>query len=592
MLQKRLIILIISLFLLPIKAYSEEVFNKPTWKALLHFKENEFFINGPKFLFSYPNQSLEKELKLSLIAFKNTDVMDDSHAICQFPARFNWLSEQLNLPKADFPKPTCNEYNEFLEKAPADNIELVFASENVSSPSSMMGHSFLKISGKNAQNNDTSHAISYFTVLDSFNPANLIFRSLVTGMDGIFALLPYKKHIEHYQTVENRNIWEYQIKLTHREKKLIHQHIWELKDKPSSYYFTKYNCATLTHFLLAIAEPRLLQQNHNWVTPQDVIKDAFQFNLIKSANLKPSLSWQIKMLVDNVSTEDQLAIKNNIRDISKVNTNSSSSFKTELMVNYNQYAFTENIITTDQYKDNTRWLNSNFNNDFKIDVSRYKAPQKTPNDSQFSIGLIRKDNVDLLSFQIMPAAHRLQDDNRQYFSENALELADLQLNIDVENQNIELDHFTLYGVKSLIPIDRFTYGLSGQWKVGIDQQVFDHLNFQRMAFLEGGLGYTLPVKKDIEIYTLLNLGGAVSTSLKHAYLVPEIGFIINEVWDMKSNLNFQAVYSTHNKNPILKTTFTQSLYLNQDRALFAEWQNFKQKNMQLNEIKLSFSYFF
>ena len=78
-------------------------------------------------------------------------------------------------------------------------------------------------------------------------------------------------------------------------KSLIHLHIWELKDTKTNYFFVDYNCTTFTHFLLSVGESKLLNHDHLWITPGDVIKDGLNSGLIKNTQLTPSDHWSIKV---------------------------------------------------------------------------------------------------------------------------------------------------------------------------------------------------------------------------------------------------------------------------------------------------------
>ncbi|MDQ7002143.1 MAG: DUF4105 domain-containing protein, partial [Ghiorsea sp.] len=136
------------------------------WHALLHLKNNQFLIKDTHFFLSKGSRDPLKELKATMQAFKSQPAsLADEHPICRFPARFSWLKKQLNFQADAYPKPNCRQYKTFLRKAPVQDISLVFASANVSSPISMMGHSFLKLSGQTSQGRYTEHAVTFYTML-------------------------------------------------------------------------------------------------------------------------------------------------------------------------------------------------------------------------------------------------------------------------------------------------------------------------------------------------------------------------------------------------------------------------------------------
>ncbi len=113
-----------------------------TFKRLLHYEGGTSLVEKGSPFFISPDgyHNPESELAATIQSFYKKDVLDDSHALCRFPARFSYLQKQLNLSVSDLPKPECKQYNEFRQKVRAQSVSLVFAAENNTSPSSMMGH--------------------------------------------------------------------------------------------------------------------------------------------------------------------------------------------------------------------------------------------------------------------------------------------------------------------------------------------------------------------------------------------------------------------------------------------------------------------
>lgn len=569
------------------KALNQKLDQSPTWHALIHYHQNHFFVTDPAFLLSAKKPSAKQELIETLKLFLTGQA--EKNALCRFPARYLWLSNQLQLKKIALQQADCPSYLEYKTLAPSENIELIFASEDLTSPSSMMGHAFLKLSGKNPQGKTVEHAVSYFTVIDPLNPVSLVYKSLFEGMPGKLALLPYRTHIERYQNQENRNIWQYQLNLSSQQKQLIHAHIWELKDKQSLYYFTRYNCATFTHFLLALVEPRILNQPHLWVTPTDVIKDADHYHLIHQSELSPSPKWFIHMLLSELQNPQQVkSIQQSILNGQQPHFAHSKQdlLETKLWQVYNDYAFTNKKIDQPTYQINSKQI-PNPSQISHIDISNYKSPIKTPNDSQLSIGIIDKRATKWLGLRFLPSAHLIYDDNRQYFNENQLTMADTQLNVNLEKNELELDHFTFYGIEILNPWNRLTRGLSGKWKLSIEDQYDNLIKPHKVLNLEGALGLTFRVVKDMDFFTLIGGGLAGNFSQQYGYLYPETGMVIREIWNMKTVLKAQAFYHHLGEKDIqLKTSWHQSLYAHRQFSIqfgVTHYQNMHQSGIQTTE---------
>ena len=143
---------------------SEEFWGQ--WNRLLYFY-NTPLLNDSNFLYSKTNFSPEKELVLTIEAFRN------GSDICKFPARYQFLEKHKLLEKP-FNIDHCVDLLEYLEKVPVDSLHYVFASENLHSVTSMMGHGFLMARGQDKDDIERRHTYSFFADLAGGNPVTLI----------------------------------------------------------------------------------------------------------------------------------------------------------------------------------------------------------------------------------------------------------------------------------------------------------------------------------------------------------------------------------------------------------------------------------
>jgi len=279
---KRGILPLLVFLPLSIFAMDKNLYEDKVWKNLLHLDKNDNpYINTPTFLFSYDNFSSKDELEKTLQAFQK-----DKRYICKFPARYLWLTQN-NATDIKFDLQRCTELEEYKKNTNPHNISLVFVSEDVSTPTSMMGHIFFKLDGINHKGNNVENTISFFTIIDTINLPYLAIESTIIGMKGYFVLKPYHKQIEQYTKDKNRNIWEYSLDLNKEQIKLLSYHFWELKNVDITYYFTGYNCATIVDDMLNIVSKSSKKNSFNlWLTPKDVIKKATIHNLIKDTKVR------------------------------------------------------------------------------------------------------------------------------------------------------------------------------------------------------------------------------------------------------------------------------------------------------------------
>lgn len=267
-----------------------------TFKRLLHYEDGTSLVKkgSPFFLSSDGYHNPEAELAATIQAFYKKDVRDDSHALCRFPARFSYLQKQLNLSVSDLPKPECKQYNEFRQKVRAQSVTLVFAAENNTSPSSMMGHLFLKLSGEN-DGRRVEHAFSFFAKFPDENSILFYTQALFGNIDGTYILSPYSRKVSDYVFNEERPLWEFEITMEEDEKEQLLNHIWELKEKDIQYAFISHNCGKASVNLLQVSKPEIQVFQKPLQTPLGFIKHLDGQGFIQNITLIPSDTYGQKM---------------------------------------------------------------------------------------------------------------------------------------------------------------------------------------------------------------------------------------------------------------------------------------------------------
>jgi hypothetical protein len=544
----------ILLLILPLLLYSSELetfkkanilklYEKNEWKALLHYN-NKLDITDKTFILS-ENFSLEEELNLTINSFYSSAEKYENinnHPQCKFPGRLLFISHELNISESEFPKINCPDFNTYKIKAPAEEIYLIYASEKVNNPSSMMGHTFLKYSGVNHQDREVEHAVTFYTVIDTINIFTLAYQNIFSGMNGLFALQPYKKIKEQYTEIEYRNIWEYQLKLSEYRRKLIDYHIWELKGIEMKYFFTSYNCSTVIYYTLSLANPRIYDDAKLWITPLDTVKFLYKYDLIVNSELFPSNEWLIKMTAENLDDDkvnNIVSIVNN-KSYNQINELDFNSLK--LLEVYSTLKYKEESIEKDELISIQKNIDDATENDGNtFDISHYKSPNKIPNERQISLGYknINEEEYNKLSF--LPASHLLNDNNKEYFGESELKIG--YLSILVNKDEILLDEFTLFGMKSYIPFDTLTYDFSYQFEVAVKKEYSEDMNYVDTLKIDGGIGMDFLLWKDINVFAILNFGvGYNKDDNTHILFNPQVGGMIYEILNMKSLVYYQPLF--------------------------------------------------
>lgn len=213
------------------------------------------------FLSSTGARDAQAELQASLTAFAAAGADDNSPA-CRFPARRSWLAAQHPDWAARWPAPACPALQRWLDAIDAQQATLVFASDYLNNPSSMFGHTLLRIDAK-TQTDDTrllAYAVNYSAQTNTSNGLEFAIKGLTGGYPGRFSLLPYYEKVKEYNDWESRDLWEYELDLTPAEVHRLLLTYWDWRNTTAPYYFLSKNCSYALLGLLEMARPGLRLQ--------------------------------------------------------------------------------------------------------------------------------------------------------------------------------------------------------------------------------------------------------------------------------------------------------------------------------------------
>lgn len=556
-------------------AMTKRIYQLPIWSALLHAKNDRSNIMDANFLLSLPDFSSVKELQQT-IDFLYQGVQGN---VCRFPARYLWLRQQLDAP--ELPLDVCPEVAEFRQKAPLDEIALVFAGENIAQPASMLGHAFLKFSGKNEQGQEISHAISFFTDANTINLPKLLFDSMVIGKKGYFSLAPYSEKQQLYVDEEQRAIWEYQLTLDNFQKELMRLHLLELKQSHLTYFFQKYNCATLLNFILALSG-KSVPDSAWWVTPKGLIKNAHQAGLIGNTRVITPSRWLARALAEQVPVVEKQSIHQQVQaGIVASNLDHSGSEAAFIRLNlaqaYSQYAYLTGKL------DKSLWLingqvitevKTQYFQNMSLSTGNRYNPINTPGESQISFSTQYDDGEPALTLTVLPVSHALSDDNRNYTNETSLQLFATTIKWPLQNGRPILDRLAIYDVQSLMPYDEFTGGISGRIYIAVEPQKNSQLEASHVFAISGAIGFTKRVVQDVDLYSLA--GGGVGYTGAHGFLYTtlEAGAVLREVWDMKSLLSLtRTINQIDSGSHYYTLSLKHSKYITNSLALNLDWKS-------------------
>jgi len=213
----------------------------PRWQALMHVnpgatlrdRGRSYIDDDNYFLAKNGKDDVLAELRATLAALEPAKAPER----CRYPARYRFLAGHLDWQE-DAPFAHCEEYSRWRSAVHASRAVLVFPAAYLNSPSSMFGHTLLRLDQGKDSAVWLSWAVNFGAVsTEADNSFFYIYRGLAGGYPGRFALVPYVQKIQEYSHMENRDMWEYTLDLDQQEIDWLIEHLWELKDINFDYYF-------------------------------------------------------------------------------------------------------------------------------------------------------------------------------------------------------------------------------------------------------------------------------------------------------------------------------------------------------------------
>ena len=566
----------------------------PTWLALLHMQDASPQVTDPRFLLSLPAFSPQAELEATLQALNGPQARE---AACRFPARDAWLRAQLQLPEADTRH--CTAWQTFVQRAPMARVSLVFAAEVLSQPSSMMGHLFLRTDGINSDGQPAAHAVSFFTDAGSWNLPKLFYDTMVVGSPGHFALSPFRDTRDQYVLTEQRTLWQYSLNLDASERMRLQAHMEELRQVELTYFFQSHNCATLVEHLLRVARPGLPEGPGSWTSPREVLRRAQQGGLIADVSVETPARWRIRALSESLTRAQVQAVDAAVqaRDLSALRAADTG----EPTVDYLRWQLAQadhtwrsgpSADTAARAFRQTLVSEATRFGDLELDATTSQQPTQTPPERQWGVAWQQRGHDSGLLLRAMPASHRLEDDNRARGFDSGLTLFEPVLWLRPDRAQARLERFTLYSVRSHLPRDAITGGLSGTFRIAWAPQASATEPTRPAWQAEGSLGATWRVHDDIDAYGLVG-GGAGWRRGGFAYAQPELGVVVREVGDLKTWLRAQWL-----SRPLgapqssLSWTWTQSWTPTPAWSIQAEWQQVQQGERTVRQWQLGLNHLY
>lgn len=268
-----------------------------TWLRLMYadVKGNSEVEYPGYFLSNQGKSNLKAELIHNIQALFQSAEPNQS-VRCRFPARSQWIMQQLDIQEEQLPVVECPEYQQWMGQIKPHKATLIYATDFMGNPSSMFGHTLLRLDPKDQkQLNLVSYAINYAATVNGGDNWSYAWKGLTGQYPGEYSLMPYYRKVKEYGDFESRDLWEYELNLNEQETQFLVQHIWEMQKVSFPYYFVSDNCAYRLLGLIDLVRPNenLAEQFKIATIPVETIKAIEQNDLIKDTVYRPALETQL-----------------------------------------------------------------------------------------------------------------------------------------------------------------------------------------------------------------------------------------------------------------------------------------------------------
>ncbi|UVJ43380.1 DUF4105 domain-containing protein [Pseudomonas sp. LS1212] len=589
----------------------QQLADSPYWISLGHYETGKLggwrsYVNDPKFFLAADGaQHPREELSATLEALYAPASLGDQHAQCVYPARTRWLREQLQL--SDLPAVDCQAFSQWYKDVSPHSAVMIFPAAYLNSPSSMFGHTLLRIDQADVQRDNTallSYAINFGAYIEG-NDNSILYawKGLMGGYPGLFALVPYQEKLSEYRSLENRDLWEYRLNLTPEETGRMVEHIWELKQISFDYFFFDENCSYRLLELLQVARPGLDLTSQFQLTaiPTDTVKAVKQSGLVEKIDYRPSRERELLSRAEPLSDGEQAWVLNLSADTPLLQSPAFTALSAERRALIQDAAYRlERYRANGQERDPARSQRSfellraiNKNPPPPLQIEPPGLPEDGHESRTWQLGIGTRDDRAFAEYGLRMAYHDLNDNAYGFPLGAQIEILQLKLR-QYEGNDWQVQQLDLATIRSLTPRNDLLKPWSWQVTGGLERVPGKHDDENLVAHVNGGAGGTWKLADEL-------LGFALGTArIEHnndfaAFIAPAAGFNTGLLWrNALGNLSLEAkgdYFSNGEVRRSLSLNQQWELASNLGLRLSAE-REFSQLTSPINEVMLELKWYY
>ena len=588
----------------------QQLANDPFWISLGHYEARTLggwrsYVSDDKFFIAPDGaQHPDAELRATVEALYSPLSLGDKHPQCVYPARTRWLKAQLNLN--DLPPAPCAEFTQWFKDVAPHSTVMIFPAAYLNSPSSMFGHTLLRIDQADVQSNKTallSYAINFGAYIEgSDNSILYAWKGLAGGYPGLFALVPYQEKLSEYRSLENRDLWEYRLNLTPVETRRMVEHVWELKQIQFDYFFFDENCSYRLLELLQVARPglQLTTQFPLTAIPTDTVKAVKEAGLVESIEYRPSRERELLDRAKVLDPEEQqwvLQVSADQKQLQNPDFKALPKARQALIIDaaYRLERYRANGLErdTDRSQRSFELLRAiNQNPAPERDVEKPELPENGHESRTWQLGVGSRDDKAFAEYGLRMAYHDLNDNAPGFPLGAQIEILQLKLR-QYEGNHWQIQQLDLANIRSLTPRNDLLKPWSWQVGGGLERVLGKHGDETLVTHVNGGAGGTWQLADDV-------LGFALGTvRVEHnndfaAFVSPAAGFNTGLLWrNPIGNLSLEAKGDYFTNGEIRRTlSLNQQWELSRNLGLrLTAQREFSHLTSPVNEVMLEVKWY-
>lgn len=491
------------------KAGQLKLHEEREWTVLLHYRKTwsggyVSRIDDPKFFLSPTGRTdPEAELRRTLRAFFTPSPEEGMHASCRFPARFDWLIARLGIDTSQLPLFSCSERDKILSDVEGNSAVMVFPVGHINSPASMFGHTLLRFDGE-GKSSLVSFAANYAAATTDTNGFIYAYRGLFGRYKGYYSLLPYYLKVKEYSDLEHRDMWEYRLKLSPEEVRKMLNHLWELQNIHSPYYFLDENCSFNLLYLIEAARPdlHLTDRTGILVLPTDTIRILRESGLLEEARYRPSQGSRIRRMLSLLGPEKQQAAFDLSRPGQSMEIIHNMDLPDrermailDLAAEYVQMKFARKELEKEEYTKHYLKLLEERSSLGKLPEGLYNVeepsrPEEGHETSRLAVGGGVRRGRPFGEVEVQPEFHGLLDPDRGYLKGAQIKFLDTAVRYYFSDEKFELKRLHILDILSLSPRNIFFRPLSWKVNTGLDTEPLREGRDRLIYRLNTGGGYS------------------------------------------------------------------------------------------------------